>query len=297
MDNINHYYLGCPIWANKDWCGALFTAKAKPKDYLRQYAQVFNTVEGSNTFYALPSGEQILRWRSDTPAHFRFSFKFPQIITHVFKLRHVQEELIRFFTVMQPLQERIGIYFLQLPPTFNFKSLPVLKKFLPLLPTGYTYAAEVRHPDFYNNPQAQDQLNQILQEQGINRAVFHTSTLHSLTATDVHTLEAQRKKPKMPDVLVATAQNPFVRFVGNALPQKNAEPLTLIAQTVVQWLQEGKTPYLFMHTPGDEFAPQTCRFFHQLLNPLAQQKGINIGNIAAFAGEKEQIKPQQMNLF
>lgn len=295
MSQLQNYYLGCPIWANKDWVGTLFTLKAKPKDYLRQYARVFNTVEGSNTFYALPSAEQILRWKSDTPTYFRFSFKLPKTITHVYKLRHVQQELSRFFTVMEPLFERIGVFFVQLPPTFNQKSLSVLAAFLKQLPQDLTYALEVRHLDFYQNNDAETALNTLLHQNGINRALFDTATLHALPATDAHTLEAQRKKPKMPPRLLATAQNPFLRFVGHALPQQNTLRLTEIAQTTAQWLSEGKRPYLFMHTPGDEFAPQTCRYFHELLQNCHPY--VPIGQIAPFANEQHQTPNEQMKLF
>lgn len=295
MSLLQNYYLGCPIWANKDWTGTLFAPKAKPKDYLKQYARVFNTVEGSNTFYALPGTEQVLRWKSDTPTHFRFSFKLPQTITHVYKLRHVQQELTRFFMAMEPLLERIGMFFIQLPPTFNKKSLPALAAFIKELPHDLTYALEVRHLDFYQNDDTETALNSLLQQSGINRALFDTATLHALPPADAHIVAAQRKKTKMPPRLLATAQNPFLRFVGHALPQQNAQRLTQIAQTAAQWLAEGKHPYLFMHTPGDEFAPQTCRFFHQLL--LQCRPATPVGSIAPFAGEQSSEPNEQMSLF
>jgi len=52
---IERYFLGCPIWSNKDWVGELFAPDAKQKDFLQQYASVFNTVEGNTTFYGLPT--------------------------------------------------------------------------------------------------------------------------------------------------------------------------------------------------------------------------------------------------
>ncbi len=295
MSQIQNYFLGCPIWANKDWVGTLFSQKAKPKDYLRQYAQVFNSVEGSNTFYALPAKEQVLRWLSDTPPNFRFSFKFPQTITHVRKLHNTQDEVKQFFQTMEPLQSRIGVYFIQLPPSFNKKGIPALKKFLQQLPKEFTYAAEVRHSDFFMYDDTEIQFNQLLEDFDVNRAMFDTSALHNLQATDVQTIEAQRKKPKMPERFIATAQHPFLRFVGHALPQENNTRLTLIAQIVAQWLSEGKHPYVFIHTPGDEFAPETCRYFHQLLT--LQQSSLPIGNIAPFLGEKPKDQQEQMSLF
>ena len=66
-------HLGCPVWSNRDWIGELFTAGAKPGDFLRQYSAVFDTVEGNNCFYGLPRPETVSRWAvsvvaSDPPA-------------------------------------------------------------------------------------------------------------------------------------------------------------------------------------------------------------------------------------
>lgn len=49
------YYLGLPLWANAHWKGNLFRNAAKPAEFLAQYAQVFNAVEGNTTFYSVPS--------------------------------------------------------------------------------------------------------------------------------------------------------------------------------------------------------------------------------------------------
>ena len=61
------YYLGLPLWSNTHWKGSLFGADAKPADFLAQYAQVFNAVEGNTTFYAVPSAEMVSRWLAMTP--------------------------------------------------------------------------------------------------------------------------------------------------------------------------------------------------------------------------------------
>ena len=60
--SIERYFLGCPIWGNKEWVGELFAPDVVQKDFLRQYASVFNTVEGNTTFYGLPSEKAALRW-------------------------------------------------------------------------------------------------------------------------------------------------------------------------------------------------------------------------------------------
>lgn len=54
-------YLGCPLWGHGGWAGRFYTAGARPADFLRQYATVFNAVEGNTTFYSLPSADAVGR--------------------------------------------------------------------------------------------------------------------------------------------------------------------------------------------------------------------------------------------
>ncbi len=108
--SIDNYFLGCPIWANKEWVGEFFTKSAKPKDFLSQYSQVFNSVEGNTTFYGLPKVETVLKWKDETPPDFRFSFKFPQIISHIRMLLNAEQETFGFFKRLETLNERLGCF-------------------------------------------------------------------------------------------------------------------------------------------------------------------------------------------
>lgn len=294
---MSFYYLGCPVWANKEWCGTLFSRRAKPHDYLRQYARTFNSVEGSATFYSVPAADTLLRWKHETPDTFRFVFKFPRLITHDYQLKNMREETLHFLNAMQPIASRIGMLFLQLPPSFNRKSLPLLAQYLPLLSPEYTYAVEVRHRDFFERPEEAQHLDDLLAEHRINRAVFDTSALHEVQDDDPLTIEAQRKKPKMPAYFSATAQCPMLRYVGHQLPSHNTARLPYIAQQVADWIAQNKTPYVFLHSPGDLYAPQICRLFHTLLAQILQPKGIDIGTLPPFMGETEAEQPTQINLF
>ncbi|MFK7908282.1 MAG: DUF72 domain-containing protein [Chitinophagales bacterium] len=294
---IQNYYLGCPIWANKDWTGSFFTPKAKPKEYLSQYAKVFNTVEGNNTFYGLPKASMVMRWKMDTPQDFRFSFKFPKLISHVYKLQNVQKEVTHFFGSLEPLLEKTGIFFLQLPPSFNKKSLPSLEQFLQNLPQDLNYAVEVRHLDFFHNEKAKESLNDLLQKRGINRAIFDTSTLHAIESEDEHIIGAQRKKPQMPSYFTSTADQPFLRFVGYPTPEANRTKFTYLAQIVAKWLQAGKTPYVFIHSPGELTTPSIARFFHQLLQQECHGSGIEVGEVPTFPVDNLPKLPEQMSLF
>lgn len=291
----NRYYLGGPIWAAKDWIGQLYTLKAKPAQYLHQYASVFNTVEGSSTFYSLPSADMVRRWRSEVPAHFRFTFKFPQAITHQSKLRGTGEATKQFLQIMSPLADRIGQLFLQLPPNFRANDLPILTDYLAQLPRDFEYAVEVRHLDFYTDYTQEQRLNDLLQEYRVNRAVFNTSVLFSYPANDELTKEAQRKKPTMPDRYVATANCPMLRYVGYPTAPPNEPYFVQLAAQVVQWINEGKQPYIYIHSPGDLYVPLLCKRLHELI----EAKCPDVGKLPMFPAEQEKqiSNNQQLMLF
>lgn len=267
------YSLGCPIWSKPEWVGNLFAQNAKPSDYLRQYASVFNTVEGNTTFYASPKPETVQKWRAETPDTFCFCFKFPQTLSHDLRLQHAEKETSAFLNLMSPLGERLGPFFLQLPASFGGSELGVLEKFLRILPAEFRYAVEVRHLDFFKNGEAEERLNALLVELRMGRVVFDTRGLHAVRAQagDTITREAQRKKPKVPVRFLALSDLPFVRFVGDPVLDKNEALLAEWAEHVIAWQAEGKRPYVFMHAPNEIDAPELARRFHEIVRRLAPQ--------------------------
>lgn len=286
------YHLGCPIWSNKDWVGELFSIDAKQKDFLTQYASVFNTVEGNTTFYGLPTEKTMARWLAETPKGFKFSLKFPRAISHDKRLQNAEAETDAFLHVLNTLKDRIGPSFLQLPPSFGPSDLPRLNDYLSALPYNFPYAVEIRHPAFF--AQAEQELNDILTAHNIDRVVFDTRALHNAKLTDPAGLEAQRKKPKVPVRFIATGKNPFMRFVGHPKVEENLSVLTEWAPVVAQWINEGRTPYIFMHAPDDFYAPQLARHFHDLLG-----NHIDSGTMPPWPANTPPTSkhPTQMNLF
>lgn len=290
MNTLKGYYLGCPVWSNKDWVGELFTRDAKAKDFLKQYTSVFNTVEGNTTFYGLPSEATLARWCQDTPEGFRFALKFSQTISHDKRLTNAEPETALFLEMMDVLSDRTGPAFLQLPASFGPSDLPVLDAYLAALPKTHAYAVEVRHEIFY--AQAEAALDAVLQKHAIDRIVFDTRGLHAANTGTLREREAQRKKPKMPVRFTATGQHPLVRFIGHPEVEKNFSLLEEWAQVVADWIREGRTPYFFLHAPDDFYAPRLARHFHTLLSAH-----IDAGQLPPWPAEQQDPEPEQMSLF
>ena len=63
------------------------------KDYLSYYSKFFKFVEVDSTYYRIPSRSPVRGWKDKTPEDFKFSLKFPKVITHEKKLEDVVKPL------------------------------------------------------------------------------------------------------------------------------------------------------------------------------------------------------------
>ena len=286
--------LGCPLWAEPAWRGALYSSDADADQRLYEYSRVFAAVEGNTTFYALPSIDGARRWASLLPADFHFCAKLPREVSHGDRLDPEHPELQRFFQCMAPLEQRLGPVWLQLPARFGPLQLEQLSQFLDTLPSEYRYAVEVRHLDFFRKDDNERRLNRLLHERGIERVMFDSRGLFDSAARDPATLHAQSRKPRLPVHAVALEQYPTVRFIGGLDNQQSLRWLEPWVGKCAQWLSEGRSPMLFMHTPDNRLAPELARLFHARL----QQRMPDLPAMAAWPGERQQQdSPQQGGLF
>lgn len=265
--NPPRYHLGCPVWSNRDWTGSLFAAGAKPRDFLRQYSAVFDTVEGNNCFYGLPKPEIVTRWRDESAPGFRFCFKFPRAISHDQRLRGVAMETTAFLERLKPLAEaaKLGPSFLQLPSSFGPNALPVLRDYLATLPKEFQVAVEVRHQAFFNKGEEERHLNRLLLELGLDRVMLDSRALFSAEPVDADTRTAQGKKPRLPVHAISLGPRPFIRFIGHPAIAANRPFLEPWLDKLALWLEEGREPYFFAHTPNNHNAPSLARLVEKLL--------------------------------
>ena len=262
-------YLGLPQWSHPAWPGQLLGVGARPAEHLAHYARVFNTVEGNTTFYASPTPDTVRRWADAVPPQFRFSFKFPKEISHQSDLVSAGKQVADFITLLGPLHGQLGLLKLQLPARFGPAGLPRLAAFFEGLPSDFTYALEVRHPDFFAKGEAERALNRLLMDRGINRIMLDSRPLFSvpasLAAKNAALVDAQGKKPRLPVHLLATANSPVVRLIGLPHPEDNHPFLPSWLPRWQQWLAEGKDLYLFIHTADNARAPELARQVSRLL--------------------------------
>ncbi len=124
-------YAGTSGWAYASWKPGFYPAKTPAARMLAYYASQLNSVEVNFTFRQLPTDKQLTTWLEATQEGFRFSFKAPQAITHLKRLRECGDALAALKAALAPAERasKVGAVLFQLPPNFR-ADLERLKAFL-----------------------------------------------------------------------------------------------------------------------------------------------------------------------
>jgi uncharacterized protein YecE (DUF72 family) len=144
--------VGCSGWNYADWRGRLYPKGLGTARWLSRYAEEFDTVEVNSTFYRLASRDAVARWVEQTPEDFVFAVKASRYLTHVRRLRDMEQGIHRFYERIMPLVEadKLGPVVWQLPPNFQ-RDEERLAGALAALPSG-RHCFEFRHPSWFGEP-------------------------------------------------------------------------------------------------------------------------------------------------
>jgi uncharacterized protein YecE (DUF72 family) len=144
-------YIGCSGWSYTSWQGPFYPTDINKNLQLPFYSEVFNYVEIDSTFYNIPTESTVRNWNKRTPDNFRFTVKFPKVITHDKRLMNAEKELSLFYDRMEPLKGKILALLIQLPPSFELKEgLESLRRSDFFFDDTFRYAIEVRHRSWFN---------------------------------------------------------------------------------------------------------------------------------------------------
>ena len=184
-------YIGCSGWSYEGWKGNFYPKDMESKNYLSYYSKFFKFVEVDSTYYHIPSRSSVRGWKDKTPEDFKFSLKFPKVITHEKKLEDVVKPLSILFYSLEPLIEKTLTLLIQLPPFLSekkgFGSLQAMVRYLD---KRFRYSLEVRHSSWFN-----DNVYNLMKENNI-------SLVWSI-----------RDKLQTPSIL--TSDQVYIRFIGD----------------------------------------------------------------------------------
>ncbi|MEV2270675.1 DUF72 domain-containing protein [Nonomuraea africana] len=255
-------HVGCAMWAHTPWQGRFLPHPLSPEERLRAYASWCDAVEGNTTFYATPARSTVESWARQTGPDFRFVVKLPKPITHERRLTGADEELRAFLEAIEPLGPRAHALWVQLPGSFAPADLGTLAAFLRRLPSSHRYAVEVRHRAFFEDERSERLLERVLASAGAEWIPFDTTALFQSPPTSDAERDAWTKKPRVPRRSRALTDRPIVRYLGRDSTERTVEGWQHWIGTVTEWLREGRSPTVFIHTPDNADALVLARRFH-----------------------------------
>jgi len=128
------HWIGISGWTYRGWRGVFYPEGLAQHRELSHASRVFNSIEINGTHYSLQRPSSFAKWRDETPDDFVFSVKGGRFITHMKKLRDVDEALANFFASgLLALGKKLGPCLWQLPPHLGFDAAR-LEQFFELLP-------------------------------------------------------------------------------------------------------------------------------------------------------------------
>ncbi len=143
-------HVGTSGYSYKEWKGNFYPEDLPAKEMLSFYSRRLPAVEINNTFYRLPQPSMMENWKQQVPSRFRFSIKAAQRITHIKRLKNVEDETSYLLETAALLEQRLGVILFQLPPNMK-KDAGRLKDFLGFLPADTRAAFEFRHESWFDD--------------------------------------------------------------------------------------------------------------------------------------------------
>ena len=248
-DKSTEIFVGCAKWGRKDWVGKIYPPKTKEADFLSLYSRHFNCIELNATFYRMPSQRQTSGWASNVGEGFRFCPKFTQAITHIHRLKDVGEATERFLKGIGGFNGKLGPVFLMPHPGMGPKTLERIETFIQSLPKDIKVYIELRHPDWFSDPEVFQLVFSMLERNNCAAAITDSAGRRDCVHMRLTTPQA------------------FIRFVGNDLHPTDYTRIDDWVQRIKTWMQNGiHEVFFFMHQNEEINSPELCKYFIQQMN-------------------------------
>lgn len=244
-------YVGCSVWGQDPWVGDVYPEGTKKKDYLTEYIKHFSCIELNSTFYNIKK-DNMRSWAEKAKGHdFKFCPKFNRRISHLKRLKEVEDVTEYFVNMCREFGDNLGMSFLQMPENFSAKYLDRLEGYLKLIPRDFPVAVELRHSSWFEGD-AFDETFEMLHTLGCTAVITDTATKRDI----IH----QR----------FSSDKVFIRFAAYELHETNNMRMEEWAQRITDWIEQGVSEVYFFSKQEDEtYAPRQADYFIKKLNQLA----------------------------
>jgi uncharacterized protein YecE (DUF72 family) len=242
-------HVGCAKWGRKDWIGKIYPRGTKESDFLPLYAKHFNSIELNATFYKIPSFKQAQEWSAKGGKDFLFCPKISNSISHIHRLKNVEERLEWFLKGIAGFGETLGPLLLMLHPGMGPKSLDTIEKFIQAIPKELKLFVELRNEAWFEEEEHFDAVFDMLERNGTGAVITDVAGRRDCAHMRLTTPEA------------------FVRFEGNDLHPTDYSRIDSWVQRIKTWQANGiRKVFFFMHQNSEVYSPVLARYAIQQFN-------------------------------
>jgi uncharacterized protein YecE (DUF72 family) len=182
-------YIGCSGWFYWHWRDSFYPEGHPSSRWFEYYASRFSTVELNAPFYSWPTLATVATWnRQVGRRRFTYAIKVNELITHTRRFVRTGPLVKDFGLIADLLGPRFGCFLFQLPPSFHY-SASALKRILGQLDPRHRNVVEFRHRSWWTEK--------------VYRAF-----------RDSNAIFCSASGPRLPDELVKTAGDVYIRFHG-----------------------------------------------------------------------------------
>lgn len=186
---LPEYCIGCSGWYYWHWKGRFYPESIPGSRWFSHYAGRFSTVELNAPFYSWPTLSAVKTWlRQPRRRKFVYTIKVCELITHIKRFAGTKTLVKDFGYIADLLGDRFGCFLFQLPPSFHYTAAR-LGNILRQLESSRRNVVEFRHRSWWNE------------------TVYRGFR-------DAGVIFCSCSGPRLPDELVKTADEVYVRFHG-----------------------------------------------------------------------------------
>lgn len=183
------FNVGCSGWFYWHWRGEFYAEDMPTNQWFDHYISTFKTVELNAPFYSWPTIATVKTWVKqigDRP--FVYTVKVSELITHVKKFSGTKTLVQDFGLIADLLGKEMGCFLYQLPPSYQYTAAR-LKTIVSQLDHTRRNVVEFRHKSWWN-----EKTYEAFRKNG--------------------TIFCSCSGPRLPDELVKTADDIYIRFHG-----------------------------------------------------------------------------------
>ena len=236
------FHIGCSGWYYWHWRDSFYPAGTPSSRWFSHYASKFSTVELNAPFYSWPTVNTVKSWlRQVGKRKFVYTVKVSELITHVKRFKGTKTLIKDFGLIADLLGPRMGCFLFQLPPSFHYTPAALARIVSQLEPTRKN-VVEFRHASWWNK--------------NVYQAFRETGTIFCSCSA-----------PRLPDEVVKTADDIYVRFHGTKRWYRHdytKEELGVWAHRIVA--SGAKTVWAYFNNDRDMYAIKNARQLRKLLS-------------------------------